>query len=294
MAYTKNPYMPRVRRDAAEMVRKGFSPTEVGRRYGVGSSTICKWVRKSQKIGYHPILTLSSRPAHHPHELAHDIVRKIVEKRFELKRSAEVIHRALAEAGVSVSLSSVKRTLDRHRLLKKRSPWKRYHAPSPRPVASHPGALLEADTVHLAVHGKTVLYVYTIIDVHSRWAYAWCSRKANTRASLLFVKRSQVAAPFLFECIQTDNGSEWSTHFTERVQMRHRHSRVRQSNDNAHVERFNRTLREECLDALPVDLVAINRELPAYLRHYVETRHHFGLDLRTPLQVLSKCVQAID
>lgn len=294
MAYTQNPHMPRVRRDAADMVRRGFSPTAVGRRFGVGSSTVCKWVKKAQEIGYRPIPTLSSKPKAHPHELARDTVRKIVAKRFELKRSAEVVHFALKEAGVDVSLSSVKRTLDRHHLLKKRSPWKRYHAPSPRPVASRPGALVQADTVHLAVHGKTVLYVYTLIDLHSRWSYAWCSRKANARTSLLFVKRAQVAAPFLFDCIQTDNGSEWSTHFSERVQIRHRHSRVRQSNDNAHVERFNRTLREECLDALPVDLVAINRALPKYLRHYVERRHHFGLNLHTPLQKLQECVQAID
>lgn len=276
------------------MVRKGFSPTEVGRRFGVGSSTVCKWVKRAQEIGYRPIPTLSSKPKHHPHKLAHDTVRKIVRKRFELKRSAEVVHRALTDEGVVMSLSSVKRTLDRHRLLKKRSPWKRYHAPSLRPVANHPGALVQADTVHLAVHGKTVLYVYTIIDLYSRWAYAWCSRKANARTSLLFLKRAQVAAPFLFDCIQTDNGPEWSTHFSLRVQIRHRHSRVRQSNDNAHVERFNRTLREECLDALPVDPYAVNRALPTYLRHYVERRHHFGLDLNTPLQVLSKCVQAID
>ena len=294
MAYTKNPYMPRVRRDAADMVRRGFSPTEVGRRFGVGSSTICKWVKKAKEIGYRPIPTRSSRPKHHPQELGRTLVRTIIEKRFKLKRSSEVIHRALADEGVVVSISSVKRTLDRHNLLKKRSPWKRWHAPSPRPVADAPGVLVQADTVHLAVHGKTVLYVYTLIDLHSRWAYAWCSRKANARTSLLFVKRAQVAAPFLFACIQTDNGSEWSTQFSERVTIRHRHTRVRRSNDNAHVERFNRTLREECLDDLPVDLPTINRMLPKYLRYYVASRHHFGLDLQTPLQFLSKCVQAID
>jgi transposase InsO family protein len=294
MAYTKNPYMPCVRRDAADMVRRGFSGAEVGRRFGVGSSTVSKWVKKAQEIGYRPIPTLSAKPKAHPHELSQTLVRKIIEKRFKLRRSAEVVHRALTEDGIGISLSSVKRTLERHHLLKKRSPWKRWHAPVSRPYADHPGALVQADTVHLAVHGKTVLYVYTLIDVHSRWAYAWCSRKANARTSLLFLKRAQVAAPFLFACIQTDNGSEWSTHFSERVQIRHRHSRVRQSNDNAHVERFNRTLREECLDALPVELAAINRALPGYLRHYVETRHHFGLDLQTPQQFLSKRVQGID
>jgi transposase InsO family protein len=222
------------------------------------------------------------------------MVRKVIERRFALKRSAEVVHRSLAEEGVVISLSSVKRTLERHHLIKKRSPWKRWHAPLQRPAADRPGALVQVDTVHLAARGKTVLYVYTLVDVHSRWAYAWASKKANCLSSLVFVKRAQVAAPFLFECVQTDNGSEFSTNFTIRLGLRHRHTRVRRSNDNAHVERFNRTLREECLDALPLDLPILNRALQRYLKHYVEKRHHFGLDLQTPLQALSKCVQAID
>ncbi len=294
MAYTQNPHMPKVRRDAADMVRKGYSPTEVGRRFGVGSSTICKWVKKAKRYGHHSIPTLSSRPRSHPHALSTEMVDAIVMKRLETKRCAEVVHRALADDGIVVSLSSVKRTLDRSFLLRKRSPWKRYHTSSPRPEAAYPGALVEIDTIHLAVNGKTILYVYTLIDVCSRWTYAWATKRINCRASLLFMKRAQVAAPFLFECIQTDNGSEFSTNFSERLGIRHRHTRVRQSNDNAHVERFNRTLREECLDELPVDLFAVNRALPAYLKRYNETRHHFGLNLNTPLSVLTKCVQAID
>lgn len=292
--YTKNPYMPKVRRDAAAMVRQGYSPTEVGRCFGVGSSTICKWVKKAERYGFHPIPTLSARPEYHPRTLDPALVDAIADKRLALKRSAEVIQRALAEEGIVVSLSSVKRTLARKLLLKKRSPWKRYHPHTERPHALYPGALVEIDTIHLAVHGKTVLYVYTLIDVYSRWSYAWCSSRINARTSLLFVKRAQRGAPFLFDCVQTDNGPEFSTHFTERLGLRHRHTRVRQSNDNAHVERFNRTLREECLDALPIDLAVINRALLKYLAAYNGTRHHFGLNLKTPLAVLTECVQAID
>lgn len=291
--YTTNPKMPRIRRDAA-LFAKRHGVRKAARHFGFSIGAVSLWKQKLDRDGIRPIVTLSSKPRSHSKQLSDDLVRTIVAKRLELKRSAEVIHRSLVEDGVVVSLPSVKRTLDRQGLLKKRSPWKRYHAPSPRPPADHPGALVQADTVHLAVHGKTELYVFTLIDLHSRWAYAWCSRKANARTGLLFVKRAQIVAPFLFACIQTDNGSEWSTHFTERVQIRHRHSRVRQSNDNAHVERFNRTLREELLDGLPVDLTAINRALPAYLKHYNEKRHHFGLNLQTPLQLLAQCSQAID
>lgn len=82
MAYTKNPHMPKVRREAAQMVYKGFTATEVGRRYGVGSSTICKWVKKATMYGYHPIPTLSSRPKHHLRQLSDDKVDRIVEVRL--------------------------------------------------------------------------------------------------------------------------------------------------------------------------------------------------------------------
>lgn len=292
MAYTINPQAPKVRRDAVLFADKHGVRTAT-RRYGVSPGTISKWRQRAKVVGLHPIPTRSSRPKHSPRALDKELVNKIIDKRLRLNRSAEVIHKALSEDGVSVSLMSVKRTLDRGGYLKKRSPWKRYHAPSPRPYADAPGALVQADTVHLAVHGKTVLYVFTCIDVYSRWAYARCYTKANCRTASLFIKQAQVAAPFLFRCVQTDNGSEFSTHFTERIQIRHRHTRVRQSNDNAHIERFNRTLREECMDALPVHLATINRMLPKYLKHYVETRHHFGINLMKPVQLLTPSVSKV-
>lgn len=292
MAYTNNPRAPKVRRDAVLFSDKHGVRT-TARRYGVSPGTISKWRKRAQVVGLHPIPTRSSRPKHSPRALDRKLVSLIIDKRIAINRSAEVVHKSLSEDGVTVSLMSVKRTIDRAHLTRKRSPWKRYHAPSPRPYADAPGALVQADTVHLAVHGKTVLYVFTCIDVYSRWAYARVYTKANTRTASQFIKQAQVAAPFLFQSIQTDNGSEFSTHFTERIQIRHRHTRVRQSNDNAHIERFNRTLREECLDALPINLKTINQYLPIYLKHYVETRHHFGINLMKPIQLLTSSVSKL-
>lgn len=290
--YTSDPRQPKVRRDAVLFADKHGVRT-AARRYGVSPGTISKWRKRAVKVGLHPIPTRSSRPRHSPRTLDRTLVLKIIDKRIELNRSAEVVHRSLSEDGIMVSLSTIKRTLDRAHLTRKRSPWKRYHAPTPRPVADAPGALLQADTVHLAIQGKTVLYVFTCIDVYSRWAYARCYTKANCRTATQFIKHAQVAAPFYFRCIQTDNGSEFSTHFTDRIQIRHRHTRVRKSNDNAHIERFNRTLREECLDALPVNLRVINTYLPQYLKHYVETRHHFGINLLKPIQLLTPGVSKL-
>jgi transposase InsO family protein len=283
--YTNNPKMPKIRRDAVLFANK-HGVRCAARHFGFSPGAIVAWRKQAKIIGLHPIPTKTSRPKVSPKAIDRTLVNKIVDTRLAINRSSEVVHQVLKEHGTHVSLSTVKRTLDRGGYLKKRSPWKRYHAPSLRPYADAPGALVQADTVHLAVHGKTVLYVFTCIDVYSRWAYARCYTKANTRTASLFIKQAQVAAPFLFQCIQTDNGSEFSTHFTERIQIRHRHTRVRQSNDNAHIERFNRTLREECMDALPVHLTTINRVLPKYLKHYVETRHHFGINLMKPAQLL--------
>lgn len=287
MAYTKNPALPRVRRDAADLVRRGWSTRKVARHFGFSQAAVVQWVKKSKDVGYRPIPTRSSRPKHHPHELPHVLVRKIIEKRLELKRSAEVIHFALKEEGIIVSLCSVKRTLDRHGLLKKRSPWKRLHLSAPRPQAEKPGDLVQLDTIHLMRKDGTRVYVFTGIDVRTRFAHARAFERANTRTALCFLRRMKKVAPFPFRMLQSDNGSEFSTSFSERARTEHRHSRVRRPNGNAHLERFNRTIQDECLDALPKDVSVINRNLPKYLRYYNEKRHHFGLNLQTPLKVIT-------
>ena len=73
----------------------------------------------------------------------------------------------------------------------------------------------------------------------------------------------------------------------------HRHSRVRRPNDNAHLERFNRTIQEECLYRLPYSVEKYNSEIEEYLKYYNTQRLHLGINLKSPLQHL-KCFQAID
>jgi transposase InsO family protein len=211
-------------------------------------------------------------------------VRKIVAKRLELRRSAEVVHKALQEEGVVVSTSSVKRTLDRQHLLKKR--WKKtYKPPIPRPCVAKPGDLVQLDTIHL-LRGTERIYIFTGIDVCTRFAHAWASPKANTSSALRFLKQFKQVAPFTISMLQSDNGSEFSRMFSQRAKVEHRHSRVRRPNDNAHLERFNRTLQDELVRALPVDVDILNKALPKYLSFYNQKRHHFGLNLKTPLQVM--------
>jgi transposase InsO family protein len=152
--------------------------------------------------------------------------------------------------------------------------------------------LLEADTVHLMLPDGSKLYVYTIIDLFSRWAYAEVVERISARQSVAFVRHAHRAAPFRFLMVQTDNGPEFQKMFKfslARDGIAHRHSRVRQSNDQAHIERFNRTIQEECLDHTTHTLKNLRKALKAYLPYYNGERLHMGINYQTPLEVLQRC-----
>jgi putative transposase len=286
MAYTKNPSLPKVRQHAADLVRRGWSARKVGRYLGFHHTAVMKWVQKAKLLGYHPIPTQSSRPKHHPKELANDLVWKIFHTRLQTKRCAEVVHQELKNEGVSVSLSSVKRTLNRSGLLKKRSPYKRFHPHVARPYPLKAGDLVEMDTIHLMTGEKTRIYVFTLIDVYSRSTYAKAYEKMNGRTSLKFVREAEKYASFNFEMLQSDHGPEFGTWFVTQIKKSHRYTRIGKPNDNAHIERFNRTLQEECLDKVSRNVVALNRALKVYVPYYNEKRLHLGINLKTPREMV--------
>ena len=284
MAYTSNPKVPRVRMDAVKLVRKGWSYRKVARYTGYTVGTIAKWVKKAGLYGPHGlwIPTESSRPKHSPKALPPDIVRAIVQQRLEHNRCAEVIHEELKRKGIVVSLSSVKRTLKREHLLKERSPWKRPHDATPRPEVVQPGDLVEVDTIHIVRPER--FYVFTLLDVYSRWAHAAVFERIRPTDSLRFVHQAQKLSPFPFTMLQSDHGSEFSQKFTLEVGVSHRHSRVRKPNDNAHLERFNRTLQDECFRYVRPTPWHYRRALPEYLHYYNSERLHLSLNFQTPLQ----------
>lgn len=293
MSYSKNPNLPKVRAEAVKMVRAGHSTRTVARHFGFSQSAIVKWCTKVSEhtYQYRVIGTESSRPFHHPRELSDELVRRILQLRAETRRGAEFIHFCLKRDGVAVSLSSVKRTLSRHGLTKY-SKWKKWHQSEPRPLPELPGLLVETDTIHDGPSGQQ-LYLYTLLDVCSRWAYAKPAARITAGDSARFVLAAVPEVPFRLQTIQTDHGAEFSTWFTKKLteqQIHHRYSRVRKPNDNAHLERFNRTIQEECILRLPRKLEVWQRELPEYLRYYNHERPHMGLSWLTPAEKLEQVI----
>lgn len=187
---------------------------------------------------------------------------------------------------MSVSLSSIKRTLRRRGLVRERSPWKKIHRAEPRPEIACPGDLVELDTIHIVPLQSRRFYIYTLLDVHSRWAYAEVSRHINTHFSLQFLDNAKAIAPFEFLMLQSDHGSEFSQYFSQQAGITHRHSRVRKPNDNGHLERFNRTIQEECLVELSEDPEIYQQAIDRWLPYYNQERLHLGIQLQTPLEVV--------
>jgi transposase InsO family protein len=285
--YTTNPKMPKLRMEAVRLVKyRGWSTRQVARYTGYNQSVIVKWCKKDPTGGWQRIPTLSSRPNHHPKQLKKNIVKRILLIRRRTKRTSEVVHQELLNQGIEVSLNSVRRTIDRHGLMKKRSPWKRYHPHVDRPLPLKPGDLMQLDTIHRMIDEKKRLYLFVLLDVYSRWVYAKAYVRMNGATSVQFVAEAQEKALFTFNMLQSDHGPEFGKWFVSQIKKKHRYTRIGKPNDNAHVERFNRTLQEELLDGLPDDVEIINGELKKYLRYYNYKRLHLGISLQVPMQLV--------
>ena len=292
MSYSMNPHLPKVRAEAVKMVRSGKSVREVARHFGYSHSAVVKWCKKvhPEERQFRVIVTEPSRPRHHPNELDEHIITRILVLRDTTQRGAAFIHILLQKEGVAVSLSSGKRTLVRHGRTKY-SKWKKWHQSTPRPIPEAPGVLVEADTVHVGRKDGSELYLYTLIDVHSRWTYALPAKRISAEGSAQFALTAHHTAPFDFTTVQTDHGPEFSTWFTKKLleqHIVHRYTRVRKPNDNAHIERFNRTIQDECISRLSHDLTKWQTVIPEYLQYYNHERPHQGLDWLTPAEKLTE------
>jgi transposase InsO family protein len=268
---------------------------KVARHVGVQPSTISRWLHKAPRSGTRVIPTESSSAHRRPTAINEHIVHRILQLRQQRKHGPQVIHQQLKKEGISVSFSTVYRTLKRKDCIQERSPWKKIYFSGQRPVPEKPGILVETDSIHIPLfplQQKQRIYIFTLIDVFSRWAYAKASARLSAHLLLEFVREAQGKADFKFECVQSDHGPEFTSHFTIFVQaegIRHRHSRVRQPNDNAHIERFNRTIQDEMRTEIlryRSNISVLNKEIAKYLVYYNEERLHMGLEYKTPSQVL--------
>lgn len=320
MAYSNNPNLPKARAIAMQLlVRDHVALQEVANRCGVHRSTVYRWKRKWDILNQYvqmdnpnrpnriysranhlarctwQIPTLESIPKTHPTAVSHELVELVLAVRAQLKRCAEVVwHYLVTVRRVSVSLSSVRRILWRSSVARGRKPRVRRDNPH-RPMVAAPGELVQTDTIH-HVHPTTGrrLYYYTVIDLFTRMTHVTLATSLRQGIAAQAVLNAQQQWGFLISMVQSDNGPEYSRYFEQqlhRAGIQTRHSRLHRPNDNAHIERFNRTIQTECIGHCwnrSVPLPSQKAKLDAWLEYYNTERVHLGIQLRTPVEMLQR------
>ena len=262
MAYSTNPYLPKARAFAMQLlIREQFPVQTVANRCGVHRSTVWRWKRKWDVLNQdvqmdNPnrprrvysrenhlsrcawrIPTDSARPRTSPTAVSEDLARLVLAVRAQLKRCAEVVwHHLVTVLAVSVSLSSVRRILRRHHCFDgARKPRVRRDNPR-RPQVTRPGELVQTDTIH-HVDPKTGrrLYYYTVIDLFTRMTYVILVPKLSPGNAARAVLEAQHHWGFSISLVQADNGPEYGRYIDQTL-TRHaiptRHSRLHRPNDN--------------------------------------------------------------
>jgi len=319
MSYSSNPLLPKARAQAVRLVVEDGLPLVVAaRKSGIHRTTMWRWYKRWLELNQNVQLsndnrpyraagskfrlaackwlipTRSSRPNTFGREISNQAVERIKYYRQRYDRCATIVHAYCIQEGTIVSLSTVRRTLYRLGLVIRRKNLHKYRKPIPRPVVTKLGDLVQTDTIHLTSSYKKQrrTYLYTAVDVYSRWAYAEYHPVISQELSAQFIARAEAYAGFHFTCVQADNGSEFGRYFEDCLQARNtavRHSRVRRPNDNAFIERFNRTIQEECVGNTDPFSDELYSKVPPYLAYYNEERLHLGIQCQTPASMLQRC-----
>jgi len=154
------------------------------------------------------------------------------------------------------------------------------------PIATAPRAVIQMDTV---VFGE--VFAFTGVDLYTKEADVVLQPGLTSEDGAMFL-RTAMTRRFTgpVQIIQTDGGAEFKGVFAQQVLQycaRHRIARPYKKNEQAYIESFNRTLRQECLgwttyrvEELPV----LQAEVRAFLDRYHYHRPHLGLSpMRPPL-----------
>ncbi len=156
-------------------------------------------------------------------------------------------------------------------------------------LPKYPGDLVQMDTVAIFA-GGIKRYIFTAIDVRTRFAFAYTYKSNSSANGRDFLQKFTSIAPFATTRIQTDNGGEFEKHFAQSCHENgfiHFFNYPKHPQSNGYLERFNRTIQEQFvnwhMDELdePDDF---NRTLMEYLIWYNTEKPHRGIGNLPPLR----------
>lgn len=148
---------------------------------------------------------------------------------------------------------------------------------------------VEMDTVIVWANGVKLRLV-TIVDIVTKVAHASRITGGYAKNTIQTLEEFSHTYNIPIHTVQTDNGSEFLGdfhHYLETQSIKHLFIYPRCPKVNGVVERFNRTIQEECIERFPewqIDPEAGDRNLSQYLNWYNSTRPHASLNYLTPLK----------
>jgi transposase InsO family protein len=197
---------------------------------------------------------------------------------------------------LGIGHSSVHRVLVRHGHNRLRWPepktFRRYEK-------SRPGELVHVDLKYLYRWKNTQReYAFAAVDDFSREAVAQIRPARTSEDAAAFLERLVVALPYRIEAVMTDNDfiftmryachSDRQTRFQQACRslgIEHWRARPRHPQSNGKVERFFRTLDDECFAVhRPRSSRTRMRVLEDFLKYYNQQRPHLSLHGLTPVQ----------
>lgn len=273
---------------------------------GIDRKTVRKWVRRSRSI--YNALQLSTRGLKRKSTRPHTIHKSLSPgqenivvsvRRKEKRDQVKVAVTLKKQYHISVSPKTVYNIIKRKdpSLLNTRPRYKRPHFQDTshmRPANTKTIGYLQSDVKYVTPELSGLSYTtyeYAFIDIHSRYKVALILPTLDQEAAIVTLRWMVTQFPFTPKFVQTDNGWEFSQRFTQecrKLGLEHYFIHKSTPNENAVIERSFRTDQDEFfyyLTKRPADINELNLWFQKYLKDYNEERPHFGIGLKTPLEV---------
>ncbi len=192
-------------------------------KFNVSRASLFRW-KKRYDSSAQSLMDRSRRPHHHPNQHTEAELKLIRNMRRRNPNAGLVVFWIkLKERGYSRSVQSLWRVLKRLNAIPIKLPNPKY-IPKPYEIIKFPGQKVQIDIKEVpaaCIAGdarvmEEKFYQFTAIDEYSRFRYLCAFKDESSFSASEFVKKLVKAFPFPIECIQTDNGSEFTNKFTSK------------------------------------------------------------------------------
>lgn len=189
--------------------------TKAAIRYKTNRQYVYRW-RKRYDGTLASLADKSRRPHHHPNQHTPEELKLIADMRRRNPHAGLVVFWVkLRQRGYCRSVTGLYRVLCRLGQMAAKPPNPKY-IPKPYEQMSYPGQRIQIDVKFVPAAclvgdaaGKK-FYQYTAIDEYSRFRYLEAFEEHSSYTSAVFLEHLLKKFPFRVECVQTDNGQEFT------------------------------------------------------------------------------------